>query len=445
MMFDDHPVVSDVRSHLLRFDAVLYTFLQQMVMPVFSEQVSTAAVTFSGDGQDRCIAFQFNPALWKRLNYSERCFLFTHEVMHVLFRHDSRGKIFLDSLPSDQRSFDLLNRAQDVAINELVHEQYFHGVPLSAMPFIAGGCFIDTLFKPEDVSKIARGRDFEYYYRTYIELYGLSGVDQLPQLLDEHASGLAGGAGEVSSVDVPDWLDESLIEASLDQYANDLMEQENPVDTGGGYSLGALSGLGSTRSVDVKKGKSLDELFRIAIRTAFSQKRSTHVHYNWHGFCRRTSMALSQMSPDLMLPVRKTRQRDVPEKHRVCVYLDLSGSCASYSKRFMTLVGNLPEDKYDVHLSVFADRVAPVTFDSRGKARYRSVGYGTNILQVIGDFKKRTGKGEQYDAVFVLTDGYYSNIKSNYEHDYSRWHFFMTPSSNHNIPKKAGMFRISEL
>lgn len=195
MMFNDHPVVSDVHSHLLRFDAVLYTFLQQMVMPVFSEQVSTAAVTFSKEDQDRCIAFQFNPVLWKGLNYSERCFLFTHEVMHVLFRHGVRGQRFLNSLPADQRSFELLNRMQDVAINELVHEQYFHGVPLSAMPFIEGGCFIHTLFKPEDVSKVARGRDFEYYYHTYIELYGLSDVDQLPELLDEHVSVIVGGGG----------------------------------------------------------------------------------------------------------------------------------------------------------------------------------------------------------------------------------------------------------
>lgn len=256
---------------------------------------------------------------------------------------------------------------------------------------------------------------------------------------------LWGGEGEAPSADFPVWLDDALVEASLDRYVNGLMEQENTVGTGGEYSLGALTELGSTRSVDVKKGKSLDELFRIAIRTAFSQKRSTHAHYNWHGFCRRTSMALSQMSPDLMLPVRKTRQRDVPEKHRVCVYLDLSGSCSSYSKRFMTLAGNLPEDKYEVQLSVFADRVASVTFDSRGKASYPAVGYGTNIHQVIGDFKKRTDRGERYDAVFVLTDGYYSNIKSNSEHDYSRWHFFMTPSFDHNIPKKAGMFKISKL
>jgi len=446
----NNSIFNDVKFFVRKFDSLLYTFLNELVEPMFSKKIPTAAVAFSRKDAAVCIQFLFNKEFWDSLNYNEKNFVFTHEVSHVIFRHGIRGQQYLNSLPKKKRNFKLLNICQDICINHIIVDQYMKDVPFSAMPLLKGLCFVETVFEKEHHHLIKKGESFQYYYEKYIELYGLDKMPENVRLLDIHGIGEDG-----VSIDEAELTDEELedleelfeeIEKSMEE-SNSSMDKLEEELAGKSFSINGEYFSENKKAKEIQRGKSLDDLFKVVIKKAFAIKYDITKKSNWFGFNRRTSGALARISPDLTLPVTAEKRKEIPKRHKVLVYLDVSGSCKSYSERFMTLVASLPEEKYETDINVFADRVTQVSV-SKTQAKkvfnYSHAGFGTNINNVIMHARKKMDKNK-FDAVFVLTDGHYSDINYDKTHDYSNWYFFMTPSHRLNVPNKASVFKISRL
>lgn len=444
----NNKIFDDVKFFIRKFDSLLYSFINELVEPVYSSKIPTAAVAFSRKDTSVCVKFMFNENFWKSLNYNEKNFVFTHELLHVIFRHGLRGQQYFNTLPKEKRNFKLLNICQDICINQIIIEQYMSDIPHIAIPIINDLCFIKTVFEPKHHHLIEHDQSFIYYYEKYVELYGIKKIPDNVRLLDVHSLGDDSDMGEEPLTDeeleeLEDLLDE--LEESMSEKGIDIDELEDLMK-GKGFS-DAIDFSAEDKVEIVKRGKTLDDLFNIVIKKAFAKKYDIARKSNWFGFDRRTSGALARMSPDLNLPVIAERKKEIPKRHKVLIYLDMSGSCKSYSEKFMTLVANLPEEKYESDIRVFADRICKVeVINANGvkNFKYGRAGFGTNIAQVIKDAKNVFEK-EKFDAVFVLTDGFYSEIKYDKTHDYSNWYFFLTPSSKENIPKQASAFKIGKI
>ena len=154
---------------------------------------------------------------------------------------------------------------------------------------------------------------------------------------------------------------------------------------------------------------------------------------------------MQSINPELNIPVLNKKNQE-EKQHRICIYLDVSGSCADYSLKFMELTANLPKN-YSVDLYVFADIVCDVrvtNVNNNKKFDYSNAGYGTNISNVLSSYKSISLE-KRYDAVFVLTDGDYKNIRNDTQFDYSKWFFFMTPDYSNNVPTQSKIFELRNI
>jgi len=433
-MRDGQEIIQELTPFLNRVNSIFFTFMQDMMKPEFSDQVPTAAVMFARDSDENpCVKFIFNPDFWDKLNYNEKIFVFIHEVLHVLFSHGKRGSEFFDSIDKKIQSYPLLNVAMDICINEIILEQYLSDIPRSTMPTIMEMiCLIDSVFK-EHSDKIEKGKNFQYYYQKYIEIFGKGSIQELEtRSMDTH------GFNDID----PELLEE--IETMIDEKINDEKETEEAdldndmiAKSSDGYSInkGAVSNHSVTRDV-VKPKTSLEKYFDLAVSTSF-QTAPPKIKTQWYGVNRRSSGILKDTK--MNLPIRQTINKN--SKHKVLAYCDVSGSCEQVSRKFISMINQLSESKYEKDIFVFADRVSECSISQSGKINYGYSGWGTNIRNVLDDFKKDKLE-KKYDAVFVLTDGFYSNIRGHKDDYFSNWHFFIIDNGIENCPIKSKSYTI---
>lgn len=431
-METQNSILIDINDFLRKSNSILFTFAQDMVNPVFSSDIDTACVRFD-ISKDKCINFLVNKDFWDKLNYNEKIAIFIHETLHVLFSHGKRGKQFLESLPEDQRSYELLNICMDICINEIIMDQYLSDIPLSTMPTISRGCFVDTVFK--DVDKVSdivveKGKSFKYYYQTFIDIYGKEMVEKLNFLATEHY--FIGSSSEDLD-EVSERIDSIFGSDNDDSEKKDLEKDVLP-SSSKSYSINSFSGSGSTVVEYKKPETSLEKHLNLMISTSFEKGRPKYKN-QWYGINRRTNGVLKNTG--MFLPVRKEVKKE--RKHKLLVYGDVSGSCASVTSKFLSLVSDLDKDTYEFELYVFADRVGKCKINGTKIVR-PSVGFGTNITQVLNHYKSVIH--HNYDAVLVLTDGYYGSLYNINNKIYDNWHFFIIDDGLQNHPINSKCYNI---
>jgi predicted metal-dependent peptidase len=425
-------IIGELTPFLLKVNSIFFTFTQDMMIPEFSSEIPTAAVAFDRKDDDiPCVKFLFNPDFWDSLNYNEKIFVFVHEVLHVLFSHGKRGKEFFEIIPKEIQSPQLLNVSMDICINELILSQYLSDIPPSTMPKIMDiACFIDTVFKDcsEDIEK---AKNFQYYYQKYLEKFGEESLKELQLAsIDSH---------DFNNVD-PELLEE--IEGMIDQLIDSEEEKEESLENdniikqqGKGYSLNKNVNSNEITLHYEKPDHSLEKYFDLAVATSF-YKEPPIIKTQWYGANRRN---LSISKNKLTLPIRKEIHKNV--KHKILAYCDVSGSCEYVSRKFISMIDNLSDSKYEKDIYVFADRVTQCTIQNK-KVIYNGAGYGTNIHSVLQDYRNYKIKNN-YDAVFVLTDGYYSSITSYNDDYFNKWHFFIIDNGLTNCPINSKHYKIA--
>jgi predicted metallopeptidase len=442
MNINDNGIYKSIESFISRFEGIVNFFAENEIYPEFSDAISTACVTFDSKYTVKCSKFLINEKFWNALNYNERVLVFIHETLHILFKHNKRVHEYFDSILPAKRSNEIMQIATDISINHIIIEKYLNNIPLVALPTLKNmACLIETVFKPEDSPSIPRHMSFIYYYEKYIELYGMkkpknNNFDEHPEINKESIS----ENDDFEQQDIDKILDGMLKELGLEIDENEQVIFQTKM-------FGTNNVINEEKQeIIVNKAKSLEDHFKLVIKTVSAKKEKEKPSYNWYGFNRRTSIAMQSISPTLNVPVKAQKKKEDENEYNICAYLDVSGSCESYSIKFMELTSNLP-DNYNLDIYVFADRVRKVEVDCRNGKKtfnYKGAGCGTNILNVLQNHKE-IEPTKKYDAVFVLTDGEYQNIKSNTLFDYTKWFFFMSPNYRNNVPEKAKLFEMKHL
>lgn len=427
-MFDVPNIILDeIGSFLRKTNSVFFTFAQDMMVPEFSDTIPTACVMFTPDDGEKCIRFLVNQDFWNKLNYNEKIFIFIHETLHVLFSHGKRGNDFLKTLPKKSQSHKLLNICMDICINEIIMDQYLSDIPLETMPEIQNGCFIHTVFE-DNIASIDKGKSFEYYYQKFLDLYGQDAVDELNLLTDVHTF-------MDYDAETLEKIEQLMEDAFFGNGDSDELKEDKIINTSGGYSIGSFSDNNKTVSQDIEKQPdSLEKHLKLMISSSFEKNRPK-VKNQWYGVNRRTHKVLNNTG--MFLPVKKEINKG--RKYKILVYSDISGSCKSVSKRFLSLVAGLDKNKYDTDLYVFADSVKECKINDN-KVSMPFAGWGTQISAVL--YHYRYQKSTNYDAVLVLTDGWYSNLTHINDDEYKNWHFFIIQNGIENKPIKSKSYKI---
>lgn len=439
----NNEVTSEIANYILNFNSLLYNFVNKMVSPSFSDKIDTAAVQFHKNDNELCINFLINPNFWNGLNYNEKCFLFTHESLHVIFNHGYNGNIFIQSLNEEDRSYQLLNVAMDICINHIIMDSFMNGIPLISMPFIMNACFIETVFKEKDILSIEKGRSFEYYYNKYLELYGKY-IDK--ESMDQHGFNSVDNGEDFGDI-VPkeiqdeinkilnDIIDQSNLSTKTDDFKktlDNITKEDN--DKEEGYFLGE----NESRKIEIKLDKkhNLSSLLKLCLRKKSINSKTKKSKYIWHGTNRRIDSVLK--NSDLTIPTIG-KNKNQYDKHNVCVFLDYSGSCENYSNKFFNLINNLPKNKYSIRIFLFGSEVQEFVINKSNMNNILyNIGYGTNIEAVVNKLDEMNKKRDLFDYIFILTDGEYASIS---HLEYKNCIFFLTNDGyKHNIFKGSKYF-----
>lgn len=454
-MTRDHEILNEISGYLHRTSSMMFTLAQAYIVPRWNDSISTACVGW-GDDSKEWIVFDFNRKFWESLTHSEKCFLFTHEVLHILLFHGISGKEFFDKLPEDQKSYEILNKVQDICINEMILEQYITDVPLAAMPQISNGCFIHTVF-PDNIDEIKRDKSFEYYYLKYLELHGNSSNDNgivfdiqldLSGLSNEEISKIADKVGNILGIEgsvSQSGEDEEKegagkdIEALAKTIAQVLKEELTQLNHG--YALGqTVSNSVVDAATDYSK-YNLEDYLNLISKTSMQKSPKPQIKNTWYGLNRRNS----NIGKDIHIPVKNTISKS--KKHRVIFYCDVSGSCSSITEKFLSMIDKIDESKYEKIIHVFASRVQKCTKSAIG-FEYSYAGGGTDIREVLKHYDSNFFKEHsKVDCVIVLTDGEYVDISNESNNLFSKWHFFFVNAREkhtHNLPEKSKRYVISE-
>lgn len=402
-----NPILSELQEFFQTVKSFYYSTISYMVEPIFSDIVKTAAVMFDPNGNN--INFVFNPGFWKTLNYDEKCFVYSHEVLHVLFDHGKRGKDFIDSLPKEKQSYYILNVAQDICINEILKAQIFSDKNL---PLYEKMCSIKTVFK-EDAPSILKGQNFEYYYNKILELNPNTDI----QTLDEHQYMIDGETAEKISETLNKIFGESK-DSKPDESNTEITKS---YATGGEVSGSILLKFDKTR--DVLKPYLKD------IHTSVKKGIGEKAKRLWYKQPKR----IQGISRDITIPVIEKVQS---HRSNILVYCDVSGSVASVSNKFLSMISVMDKKMFKTDLFVFASYVCEAKV-KHGSVSYGGAGGGTDIIMVLNHAEKIE---HNYDCVLVVTDGYYKDISRNIEDKFKNWYFFTI--SAHNAPVKAKQYKI---
>jgi hypothetical protein len=449
-------------AFLYEHSTLMYSFMTQLVTPFFSDEVERAAVTFDFTG--RAFKFEVNRDFWQPLSFHSQCFVLAHEIMHPLLDHVFRGPEYVKNVRESGGKYqcvteDVLNQMMDIEINEaLVSDAY--GFIRSLLSFADSICFVDTVF-PEEIivsEKMVTNQKFEYYSDIYLKHAQDSQFGGLGDLMFNYMGYLRASldpdfnpaSGDPEGVDVPfvqpevtvDY-DELMVarQAVLDEFFDgrdvtpqDVLKNKNMLNAGGAFGSGSVGNI----AVKLEAVRSLDDAFDITIKKVSQQLKRTRKKTCWTAPDKRLYSVMHGIDPSMSLPSQRVEEYEVDEKQKLLVYMDTSYSCLEHVKKLMELVIGMPEDKYVVETYIFAGHVAPI--DLKSNPHFYSG--GTSIDRVYRHAQERFEE-QDYDAVFVLTDGEFSNCHEAYKLQYKDWHWFLVPSYDTSaLPFRSSVLRV---
>ena len=118
----------EAMSALIAQHPFFAVYLIDQMNIVESDQFPTAAT----DGK----TIYVNPSFFKSLSIPERVFVLAHEVMHGIFQHMARAKMYIDrGVGPDLKEFDRFkwNKAGDYVINPLLVDSNIGSMPVGGL------------------------------------------------------------------------------------------------------------------------------------------------------------------------------------------------------------------------------------------------------------------------------------------------------------------------
>jgi len=133
---------------------------------------------------------------------------------------------------------------------------------------------------------------------------------------------------------------------------------------------------------------------------------------------------------------------DASEKKKIEVwlFLDTSGSCVQFAKRFWEFAESIPKDYFEIRPYCFDYGTYKVNFKDK-----KLFGFGGTAFQPIEDIicQETVNKGLRYpEIVFVVTDGAGSVVSPRHP---ERWIWFLTEGNyKEYIPKTSQTFNVND-
>lgn len=462
----------------------LFCQLWEMGVPLLVWELPTAAVAFDSEGRNT--QFLFNPLFWKETDRYTKCFVICHEVLHVMLSHGLRTR--------DCPLPEVANKALDVVVNHMLVSKFgFDRNSVSVGKYPEGHeragenidlCWIDTVF-PGMENIVERDKPFEYYYRLLEENIKISkngkmmirkggkgktekgngsgsgsGDDQgdegggtwrevTGEALDNHES-LDGFDDDRAKKEIADAISDQLDdeekqnlsdklhqteEGNAAQKAEEKKSSDDP-DNNSSQQAGSVAGRIAYK-VNLNKKVSRKRKWETVIKKWSKKfKEADRDEEQWTRRARR----YSQISPSLLLPTEIENEHKSETRIKVRFYQDTSGSCYAFKDRFFAAARSLPTDRFDVELYCFDTQVYKASLEE-GKL----YGFGGTRYDILEDHIRgqlKSGEITKHpEAVFVITDGYGTDIRPNKP---DKWYFFLSTNTTINIPKECNIFMLSE-
>ena len=431
---------NEIAKNLIVHHGVFYKFWD-LVRPSYtnSKNVPTACVVFNKENQ--CIDFLINKKFWSKLSQEKKNFIICHECLHVILEHGKRACSINTKLNPE-----LTNACLDIPINEML-VKYFAFNKKDIDPE-SKFCWADTVFKKE---KVPNDKGYEFYFNKIkenadvekISICGMGSGDSAEGDLEtnshESLDSFNGEDGEKAVQDLAELLSEEEAD-SLKDICERMARNEEPKNkeekskTRGNMAGGMVKLLGKVKPKKKKKWETV--IKKWSLKFGRAEREENH----WLVKARRNSL----INTDFFIPseieyeIKKTKD----EKIDVWMMLDTSGSCANLAPRFWRAANSLPKEKFNVHYYCFDTQVYKLKdADINAGKLY---GFGGTCFITIENFIQKSIKkeGKKYPAaVFVLTDGYGTNVKPQ---DAKKWYWFLSEDNKSCIPKESHTFSLKD-
>lgn len=382
-------------SHALEsFHAVFYR-IWQMGKPSLTNVVSTACVKF--DEQGEFFEFCFNPNFWKELEFKNKLFVICHEALHVILNHGKRSI-------GTQKNSIAANMCMDIVVNHMLIRSF--GFTKEDLKDWRSYCWLETVFPDCDFSD---EETFEFYYNQFKDIYrdGLPGSTEKDcNTVDDHSYMTNDWDQGISNLDEVLAFEEK---KSLQNIIEKFGEESSRL-------AGEAQGQWHFKKEVIAKPKKKWESVIISWtknRLKYDEKELEQ----WNKLNRR----LAALNSNLLLPsnIDFDDFHNSKDKIEVWFFLDTSGSCFHLSDRFLSAAASIPKKRFDVRLFCFDTFVAEI--DLKDAKFYGGGGTSFHILEE--KILKETAERLYPDAVFVITDGFGTNVNPKFP---QRWHWFLT-------------------
>jgi len=436
---------AEIRDILETRHSIFYKFWE-IGRPVELDTIPTACVRFDKTGS--FLDFCFNPDFYKSLDMYSRAFIIAHEMLHVLLDHGFRG---LDIKGGDP---ELLNIAMDVVVNEML--VFMAGFKRSAVKDHNKYCWMDTVFKREQdtyrEAMVRAAASFEYYYDILKKNPENTSKQKLVDVHGDFGSSSTGRSKKKQQV-LNDLIKEAINgcgkkdKEKLRKALNDIGKVKKPgsknetedEDDSSLKGTQAGTGLGDAMFSFAGISFSTKKKWETVIKK-WAEKYMTHSSRDFTQWAR-TNRRFATIYSDLIIPTEMEVENRFEDKKRIKVvfFMDLSGSCYGYAKRFYKAVRSLPPERFKVDLYTFDTTVHAVDLT---KDTHLKGGGGTSfsILESkVQEIKKRDQKHPE--AVFVISDGYGNILVNEFP---KKWYWFLTTNYRACIPKESNIFLLKD-
>lgn len=387
------------RSKILSKLIMSFDFIQNDFIP-------TACVNFNTKSREP-LHISYNSCFWDKLSILEKSAIVCHEMMHIILNHGAR-------FSKNNKVSKLENVCMDICVNEILKNEF--NLSPHNCPVLENAVYLEKI----DLS-LESGRCFEYYYKkisnSNIDLSQFSSSSNHEWL--EKLSHL----GEEQLKRITDWLKENGIDTKeLQKLINNLKHKYSAPGTEPGSIERALN----NESENEARNTNWHNVLKKIVKRFDSQNMQEE---NWFEQPRRRDWHTDNCLPSTDSWCETVTKRDVH------IFMDTSGSCASWSSAFMGSAIAFPEEKFNVFLYNFDTEVYRVSKKSKSL-----FGYGGTSFKCISDYVD--SKIKKYDAIIVLTDG---------EGDYAEykkpklWHWVLVENCTSCIPSESKTYNIKDL
>lgn len=407
--------VLEIASDLYQYGNLFATLMENSQINIVDEG-ERAWVEFDKEG--RLMRFCFNKEFWETSSEIQRLFVISHEVLHIFLRHGIRSS-------RREEDAELKNVAMDVVVNEMLFNNY--GFRPSDVPDIINSlALVDSVSRlfnlsPKEIDNMRGNLSFE----NVLDILAKKTLrPKNPFNLDEHGDG-----DETKEID--DQYKEMVIGSSVDikDAVNKISSFTSSFKGEHVFAKTCFNASGVLWKTNRKWETIIFSTLHKMIDWDFIEEEK------WLP-SRRNDTLFEAIGLSLPSVFEDEGYVYMDKKRRVVFFLDVSGSCEKYAKRFVQAIRTVDRRLFDITLYYFNEEARKKSLDCNDI----EVGGGTSFSCIE---KALCRDFEEYpDAVFIITDGFGDDVSPKIP---ERWHWFLTESSTQDwIPKESKIYKLKD-